>query len=44
LSALRKYALNILTTVKGKKSMKSMFRHCIRPDNVVKILNKIYDA
>lgn len=44
LSVLRKFSLNSLTAVKGKKSLRSMFRYCMAPQNAIKILNNIYDA
>jgi predicted transposase YbfD/YdcC len=42
MNILRKFALNILEQVKGKKSMKSMFRNCAIPQNTIKILNKCF--
>jgi len=44
LNALRKFALNTLTVIKGKNSMKSMFRNGMNPKKSIEILNKIYDA
>lgn len=44
MNVLRKFALNVLTSEKGKKSFKSMFRHCMLPSNAIKILDKLYNA
>ena len=43
-NVLRKFALNTLGVVKGKKSMVSMFRHCALPTNSVNILDKFFNA
>ena len=43
-NVLRKFALNTLGIVKGKKSMVSMFRHCALPANSIKILSKFFNA
>jgi predicted transposase YbfD/YdcC len=43
-NVLRKFALNTLGVVKGKKSMVSMFRHCALPTNSINILDKFFHA
>lgn len=44
MNVLRKFALNVLTFEKGKKSFKSMFRHCMLPSNAITILDKLFYA
>ena len=44
MNLLRKFALNILTLDKEKKSMTAMFRRCMNPHQPIKILRKFYDA
>lgn len=41
INKLRKMSLNILNTVRGDKSLASMNRTCMNPDNSINILNKI---